>query len=42
MLEVFRTSLVQTATENKIEFKRVLLVQLNDLPLHLIGRLDSL
>ena len=42
MLEVFRTSLVRTTTENKVEFTRVLLVQLNDLPLHLIGRLDSL
>lgn len=42
MLEVFRTNLVDTATEQKIEFTRVLLVKLNDLPLHLIGRLDSL
>ena len=42
MLEVFRTSLVRTTTENRVEFTRVLLVKLNDLPLHLIGRLDSL
>lgn len=41
MLEVFRTSLVQTQTEQKIEFSRVLLVKMDDLPLHLIGRLES-
>lgn len=42
MLEVFRKTLVHTATEQKIEFTRILLVQLSDLPLHLIGRLESL
>ena len=42
MLEVFRKTLVITAAESKVEFTRVLLVQLSDLPLHLIGRLESL
>ena len=42
MIEVFRTTLIQTATEQKIEFQRVLLVELSDLPLNLIGSLDSL
>ena len=42
MLEVFRTSLVNSATEQRIEFTKVLLVELSDLPLHLIGRLESL
>mmetsp|Transcript_30116 Transcript_30116/g.39983 ORF Transcript_30116/g.39983 Transcript_30116/m.39983 type:complete len:135 (-) Transcript_30116:79-483(-) len=42
MLEVFRKHLVTTPMESKIEFTRILLVQMGDLPLHLINRLDSL
>ena len=42
MLEVFRTSLIDNGNEQKIEFTMVLLVKLAYLPLHLIGRLESL